>query len=147
VGTQSGGYIGEPLFEAVELRSGHRRKERTREGLVIPLELGDERLPRGGERHECCSPIARVWFARHEPARDERVHEPRDRPRCDLQCGGEDSLGYRPTLAQFPEQMGSGAGKAQRPKPLCHVVVQRDDQRQHAVENVFTLVYFQHSEG
>lgn len=46
MGTQPLDDAAESAGKAVEFASGHRREERTREPLVVTLELGNERLGR-----------------------------------------------------------------------------------------------------
>jgi hypothetical protein len=77
---------------------------------------------------------------RYESAPDERVDEPGDRPRRDLERFGKDTLGHRSALTQFPKQMGAGSGEVQRLDRLRHVVVQQNDELEHAIEYVFVLL-------
>lgn len=103
---------------------------------MIALEPGDEPFPFAGERHERRSPVARVWLARHEVPRDERVHQPGHGPWRDTQRISEDPLGDRPAALELPEQMGARDGETTRPERLRHVLVQQDHELQDAIEDM-----------
>ena len=84
--------------ETVELTTGHRREERTRECFVIPLELGDEPFASRGKGHQRRSPVAWVQLACHKTVGDQSVHESGHCSRRHLQRFGKDTLGYRAAL-------------------------------------------------
>jgi hypothetical protein len=126
--------------KAVELAARHLSEERTRERSVVALELGCKPFPIYGEGHKRCSPVGRMRLPRYEAAPDERVHEPGDRPRRQLQRFGKDTLGHRPALADLPEQMGAGRREVESLDRLRHVVVQQDDELEDTIEHVFILM-------
>lgn len=138
--------VGKASLKAVELAVRHRTKECTRKHTVIALELGDEPLPLWGEGHQCRAPVGRVRLAGHEPAFDERVYEPRHRPRRHPQRFGKDTLGHRPALSEFPEQVSAGRCEIQRLDCLRHVVVQQHDELEDTIERIFVLMYLVYSE-
>src|SRR5207253_245231 len=95
-----------------------------------------------GESDQCRSPIGRVRLACDEAARDERVHEPSDRPRRHLECLGKDTLGHRSALPELPKQMRARWREVERLDRLRHVVVQQIDELVAAESKVAIRVSF-----
>ena len=114
--------------------------------MVAP-ELGNQPLACRRKSHQRRPPVGRVRLARHEPGFDERVQEPRHRPRRHVQRIGEDTLCHRPTLPELPEQMGAGQREIERLDPARHVVVQQHDELEDTIEYGFELLYLVYSEA
>jgi hypothetical protein len=147
VRAEIGDDIGQSALEGVELAPRHLGEERARERSVVALEFARKPFPFCGEGHEGRATVGGMEFPCHEAAVCERVHESGDRPWRHLERVGEDALGHRPALTELPKQMRPGWCEVERLDRLRHVVVQQNDELEHAIECDLILLYLLYSEA